>query len=244
MKRHLGAVALLAVLSACGTEKSSGDVAPDGSAGAVSNNAQGESSKAEAEAPAGSASNETFARLIAAGGVPERCLSLGLHAGERTPKDKAQTGLMEFNADPYVNPAPPYIAALADAGFLHAEGDAVNRGNPVKVYRATVGNEGMFRWFPSDGNRGGAIHFCPGTLSVDVVSYTEPAEERGMTQARYTYRVSGIPAPIKKLMDSGQIPAGPPTDMAIRGTVLFEGEGTATLVKTSNGWELNQQRMY
>lgn len=190
-------------------------------------------------APPTTASNENFARLIVASGVPDRCINLGNWAGERTPKEKALTGLMEFNADPYVNPAPAWIAELANAGFLAHEGEAVTNNNPVNVYRATAGNEEMFRWVESNGNRGGSIHFCPGTLSVDVVSYTEPAEERGMTQARYTYRVSNIPAPIQSMMDSGQIPAGPPQFNEIRGTVLVEGEGTATLVKTSNGWEVS-----
>lgn len=203
-----------------------------------------ETTEREAEvAPPTTASNENFARLIVAGGVPERCINLGSWAGERTPKEKALAGLMEFNADPYVNPAPAWIAELANAGFLAHEGEAVTNNNPVNVYRATAGNEGMFRWVEGDGNRGGAYHFCPGSLAVDVVSYTEPAEERGMTQAQYHYRVSDIPAPIQSMMDSGQIPAGPPEFNEIRGTILIDGEGTATLVKTNNGWELNQRRM-
>jgi hypothetical protein len=193
-------------------------------------------------APPTTASNENFARLIMAGGVPERCINLGSWAGERTPKEKAMAGLMEFNADPYVNPAPAWIAELANAGFLSHEGEAVTNNNPVNVYRATAGNEGMFRWVESDGNRGGSIHFCPGVLDVEVVSYTEPAEERGMTQVQYRYYVGDVPAPIQLMMARREIPSGPPQYNEIRGTLLVGGEGTVTLVKTNNGWELSQQR--
>lgn len=226
--RYLTLIASLGLLAGCGSEKST-----------VGTSEAGTLPEATAAVPANSASNENFARLIAASGIPERCINLRTWAGERTPRDRADAGFMEFNADRYVNPAPPYIAALANAGFLHFEQDAVTNGNPVRVYRATAGNEGMFLRVPSDDGRNVSVHFCPGKLSVDVVSYTEPAEERGMTEVRYTYRVSDIPAPIQAMMDSGEIPSGPPQFNEIRGTVLVGGEGTATLVKTSNGWEVS-----
>lgn len=234
------AVIVFVVLAACGgaeTEvvESETIVSPDGYLTV---------SEGTSPAPASSASNANFAQLIAATGVPQRCINLASWAGERTPQDRALAGLLEFNADPYVNPAPSWIAELAKAGFLKHEGQSVTNNNPVNVYRPTPGNGGMFRWVETGTGRGGEYHFCPGQIFVKVVSYTEPAEERGITEVRYSYRVSDIPAPIQGFMDSGLIPSGPPRFNEIRGTLLVEGESEATFFKTNNGWEVSQGRRF
>lgn len=232
-------LALFAVglsLSACGTEHSSedGEVTADGLVAAPAEETP--------PPPASSVSNENFARLIAATGLPQRCISLGSWAGERTSRDRAQTGLLDFNAFHYNNPAPAWIAELVNAGVLRSEGQIGEERTAMNVYRATPGNEEMFRWVDDDGARGGSYHFCPGKLDVTVVSYDEPAEERGFTRARYTYRVSDIPPAIQAMMDSGQIATGTNRNAAMRATVSLEGEGEMTLRRTSNGWEARPSR--
>jgi hypothetical protein len=201
------------------------------------NDAPGEKFAADAKTTVDSASNENFARLIAAGGVSKRCINMAGHYGLISTKERVLDGYIEFSTDPYVNPAPPFILAMVEKGILKHEGLANRNGREVNVYRATEGNRGLFRWFD---NRRGATYLCPGVLYVDVVSYTEPAEQQGRTQARFRYRVSDIPASIQEMMDSGMIPSGPAQNMLVNGTVTLEGEGTTSLVKTNKGWELSE----
>ncbi len=148
-----------------------------------------------------------------------------------------QYGTREFFAHSYGGQelTSPFVHELVKAGILTSEGvqEVPNTYSSAAIYRPISRNEDLFRWRGNGENAG--FMTCPGKVYIDVVNFTEPAEECGVTTISYRYRVSDIQAAVQALMDSAGIPSGPQGPQGSN-TVHIEGEGEVTLQKRHDGW--------
>jgi hypothetical protein len=188
----------------------------------------------------GGVSKDELAEAIEKSDTVAHCLNLASAANERTSKERFDAGHLDFDAPYYGDPEmniPPFIQAMVGNGILTKEGVLDNQGSPAVGFKVVKGNEKLFRWKPTDNGRGGWVFLCGGDMEVEVVNFTEPAEGQNMTQVQYRFQIVNTPQAFAGMLEEGAIPRA---EMAMGGQeVLVAGEGTATVVKTNNGWEVS-----
>jgi hypothetical protein len=187
----------------------------------------------------GGVSKSELAQAIEKSDTVAHCLNLASAASERTSKERFDAGYIDLPAPYYGDPemnVPPFIQAMVSNGILTKEGVFDSQGHPAVGFKVVKGNEGLFHWKSNDNARGGWVFLCAGDMEVEVVNFTEPAEEQNMAQVQYRYQIANTPPAFRTMLESGQIPR---EELAIDGKeVLLSGDGSATVVKTNNGWEV------
>lgn len=192
----------------------------------------------------GGVSKSELAEAIEKSDTVAHCLNLASAANASTTKERFDAGFVDFPAPPFGDPEsnlPPFIKAMVENGILIKDGVHESPGLfgsfPIIGFKVANGNENLFHQKVNE-RGGGHVFLCGGERDVEVVNFTEPAEGQNMTEVQYRFQIVNTPPAFRAMIESGQIPR---EDLAIGGKeVLLSGEGTATVIKTNNGWEVPQ----
>ena len=170
------------------------------------------------------------------------CLDLTL--ADRGPTDKADfdAGYLDFVIGPFGDmELPAFIQALVTSGILVKEGvferPVLFSKVLVAKYKIAKGYEHLFRMKESILGQPASVYLCGGDMDVEVVNFTVPAEGQNTTEVQYRFEIKNTPPALRTLIEGGQMPRFQ-TSAPGGQEILLSGEGTATAVKTNNGWEV------
>jgi hypothetical protein len=190
----------------------------------------------------GGVSKSELAEAIKKSDTVAHCLNLSL--ADRGGTDKAQfdAGFLNFVSGPFGDlELPPFLQALVTSGILVKDGvferPVLFSKIWVAKYKIAKGYENLFRMKADEREQQGSVYLCGGDMDVEVLNFTVPAEGQNMTEVQYRFEIKNTPPALRSLIESGQIPRFETTAPGGQ-EVLMRGEGTATVVKTNNGWEV------